>query len=419
MKITFYFVRHGETLFNRKGRIQGICDSPLTPNGYAQVEKAAKALRGVYFDRAFTSPSERTMDTAACILEGREIKAEIVDGLQEYDFGRFEGTRFTSHPDEIRACFDAGDFSMVDGESPARIEVRIRDTFRYIVHQCEDGDRVLITSHGMLEIFLMRVLLNVDTDALKEEAEKENRNMIPNGSIMVFTYEDGVYELKCLPVKPEDFSWKPEEKTVHFYYVRHGETQFNMWNRMQGACDSPLTRNGIYQAEMARDALKYVRFDLAFCSTSGRTRKTAEIILKPHGIEAIDCKGLKEVNFGDFDGIVRDSWQEEIRKRHETESWDDIGGESMADVRKRIGETLEMAVERAKDEDNVLLVSHGTYYLNILEYLFGINRGDYYQKRISEGRQAMPNGGIFTFTYKNGEYQIDQLMTAPDEFKTK
>ena len=80
MKVTFYFVRHGETLFNRKGRIQGVCDSPLTGNGIKQAEKAGEALKEIYFDRAYVSPSERAMDTAELILNGRKTEADFICG---------------------------------------------------------------------------------------------------------------------------------------------------------------------------------------------------------------------------------------------------------------------------------------------------------------------------------------------------
>ena len=47
-------------------------------------------------------------------------------------------------------------------------------------------------------------------------------------------------------------------KKVTFYYVRHGGTLFNVLNRMQGWCDSPLTDQGIREAEEAKELLKSV-----------------------------------------------------------------------------------------------------------------------------------------------------------------
>ena len=416
MKITFYFVRHGETRFNEKGRVQGVCDSPLTALGKAQADRAGDALREVYFDQAFTSPAERAMQTARHILSGRNMDAVIVEDLHEFDFGRYEGTRFTSHPDELKQHFATRDFSSAEGESPARMEVRVREVMKDIVSRCEDQDRVLIVSHGMFELFLMTTLLNVDGDSFYQQRVAEGRRSTPNGGIMVFTYEDGEYRMTVEPTEAERFILPEEEKHVVFYYVRHGETRFNMWNRMQGADDSPLTAAGIHQAEEARDALRGVEFNAVYTSPYGRARKTAQIIAAPHRIEPVLEKGLKEVDFGDFEGVVTDSWRDEIMRRHLIEKWDDVGGENLKQVQERIRKTLHKIIRKAKDNDTILLVSHGTYYLNILKYLFDIDRTDYFEKRMKEGRQAMPNGGIFTFEYTDGVFRIRELMVSPDEY---
>lgn len=47
-------------------------------------------------------------------------------------------------------------------------------------------------------------------------------------------------------------------KHIQFYYVRHGETIFNVKNLSQGSCDSPLTKNGIHQAEKAKEKIKAI-----------------------------------------------------------------------------------------------------------------------------------------------------------------
>jgi broad specificity phosphatase PhoE len=233
---------------------------------------------------------------------------------------------------------------------------------------------------------------------------------------MIFTFEDGVYRLVQEPTDPKKADLPPEDKHVVFYYVRHGETRFNMWNRMQGACDSPLTQNGLHQAELAAKALKDVNIQKIYSSTSQRARQTAEIINGYHQVPVSYTKNLKEVNFGDFEAVVSDSWISEIRKRHETETWDDVHGENREQVRERICAVLNEAVLKAKNNDNVLLVSHGTLYLNILKELFGIDRESYYSERMKAGRQAMPNGGIFVFEYNNGRFSVRELMVSPDEF---
>jgi broad specificity phosphatase PhoE len=349
------------------------------------------------------------------VLADQKAEIEIIDGLHEYDFGRLEGSRFTSHPDELKKCFAEMDFSAVDGESRERCEHRVREVFREIVSKCSDGDRVLIASHGYFEMFVMKELMDIDIDEFREQREKENRSPIPNGGIMVFEYDDGDYRMICMPVESEKYDLPDEPKKVTYYYVRHGETLFNMYNRMQGACDSPLTANGIHQAEEARDALKQIDFAFAYTSMSKRARDTAAIITKPHGIKAEMTPLLKEVDFGEFDGVVSDSWREEIMNRHTTETWGDVGGENANEVKLRILEILDLTSRRAKDGENVLLVSHGTFYLNILWQIFDIDREKYFTECRRNGRQGMPNGGIFIFEYSDGRYRVRELMMSPEE----
>ncbi|MBO5555420.1 MAG: histidine phosphatase family protein, partial [Solobacterium sp.] len=59
MAVTFYYVRHGQTMFNLRRRLQGTCDSPLTEKGISDARRAELALRKIPFDRAYCSSSER------------------------------------------------------------------------------------------------------------------------------------------------------------------------------------------------------------------------------------------------------------------------------------------------------------------------------------------------------------------------
>ena len=93
MKIRFYFVRHGETLFNKRGRVSGVSDSPLTKLGVVQAKRAGAALHSVWFDKAFVSPAERCINTAGYILEDQEAEAEIIEDLHDTLMNRIEINR--------------------------------------------------------------------------------------------------------------------------------------------------------------------------------------------------------------------------------------------------------------------------------------------------------------------------------------
>ncbi len=60
-----YLMRHGQTVFNLKGKIQGASDSPLTDRGIEQAQAAARYFKNnkIEFDDLFTSSQERACDT--------------------------------------------------------------------------------------------------------------------------------------------------------------------------------------------------------------------------------------------------------------------------------------------------------------------------------------------------------------------
>ena len=91
-----YLMRHGQTLFNVLKRKQGWCDSPLTELGIEQARGAGRwfAEHGVTFDHAYSSTSERAVDTLELVLaeSGQgDLAYERVKGLKEWNFGSFEG----------------------------------------------------------------------------------------------------------------------------------------------------------------------------------------------------------------------------------------------------------------------------------------------------------------------------------------
>ena len=92
---------------------------------------------------------------------------------------------------------------------------------------------------------------------------------------------------------------------MKLYLMRHGETLFNTQKRVQGWCDSPLTENGICQAEQAKQyfAKKGISFDAVYSSTQERATDTAKIVAPEYTVTQL--KGIKEMNFGSYPNIVQ------------------------------------------------------------------------------------------------------------------
>lgn len=199
-------------------------------------------------------------------------------------------------------------------------------------------------------------------------------------------------------------------KKVTFYYVRHGETLFNVLNRMQGWCDSPLTDKGIGDAEEAKELLKRVPLKAAYVSTSERCRDTCAIIVEGRNIPVYERKGLKEVNFGTWEGVKVDTHLEEInRRRGNGIHWDDCGGDSDETFGKRIKETYERIYKECGDGDEILIVSHGAAWLWMQRILLGVDSGAYGKLREEKGLVKLPNGFNGVFSCTDGVWRLEQV----------
>lgn len=195
-----------------------------------------------------------------------------------------------------------------------------------------------------------------------------------------------------------------------FYYVRHGETLFNVLNRMQGWCDSPLTQKGIRDAREAGEILRAVDFSAAYTSTSERCRDTCQIILEGRNIPVYERKGLKEVNFGAWEAVKVDEHLEEInRRRSGGIHWDDCGGDSDESFAKRVKTTYQCIYEEREDKDQILIVSHGAAWLWMQRILFGIDSGRFGKMREDKGLPKLPNGYNGMFSCTDGAWRLEEV----------
>ena len=89
MKI--YMIRHGETEWNKKRKLQGQVDIPLNEFGKLLAKETAPALADVPFAVCYTSPLKRAAETARLVLGDREVPIVPDKRIQEMSFGEFEG----------------------------------------------------------------------------------------------------------------------------------------------------------------------------------------------------------------------------------------------------------------------------------------------------------------------------------------
>lgn len=140
-----YLMRHGETLFNVRHKIQGWCDSPLTEKGIKQAEAAREILKDIKFDHYYSSTAERASDTLEIIIGDKPYTR--LKGLKERYFGLFEGESEDlnpKHPDE----FSYDDlFPHYGGEYRDEVMKRTYDTLKAVMEK-EDHYCVLAVAHA-------------------------------------------------------------------------------------------------------------------------------------------------------------------------------------------------------------------------------------------------------------------------------
>ncbi len=143
MKKKLVLMRHGETLFNQRKRIQGWVDSPLTELGRAQAVYSKQYIDQLPFtiDHAFSSTSERASDTLELVSS---LPYERLKGLKEWNFGLLDG-----EPEYLNPPLSEYDeyFSSHGGESRKQLTDRMNETLLKIMND-PDNQNVLAVSHG-------------------------------------------------------------------------------------------------------------------------------------------------------------------------------------------------------------------------------------------------------------------------------
>ncbi|BBD85634.1 histidine phosphatase family protein [Staphylococcus argenteus] len=185
---TLYLMRHGQTLFNFKGLIQGFGDSPLTELGILQAEKARSYFesKGINFDLYASSTQERASDTLENVAPNQSYQR--LKGLKEWHFGLFEGESVYLFDNLYKPEDLFGDRIVpFKGESKQDVEDRIVKALHELMSQTKDN--ALVVSHGTIIGVFLRYCLD------KNEALKHN---IGNCNILKFKYDDGTFSFEEL-----------------------------------------------------------------------------------------------------------------------------------------------------------------------------------------------------------------------------
>ena len=147
-----YIVRHGETEWNRDGKLQGWKNAPLTDLGIKQAEKLRDRLQKEDIDIAYCSPLGRTCETAEILLDGRDIEMFEDEGLKEINMGEWEGKKAEivkeKSPAEFKTFWERPDlYKPKDGESFYEVQERVLSSLYKIIEK-HQGENILLVTHG-------------------------------------------------------------------------------------------------------------------------------------------------------------------------------------------------------------------------------------------------------------------------------
>lgn len=172
---------------------------------------------------------------------------------------------------------------------------------------------------------------------------------------------------------------------VNVYFVRHGQTYFNLFHKYQGWSDAPLTDKGIADGKRVGKALADLRIDYLFSSDLRRTVKTAELLAANHPTtikHPTTDPAFREIFFGYFEGeneetasliIGRCKSFHDLVQTYTVEKTRDMIAAAdpfkLAEDNQTFWERVDKGLDRLRalpDNSNVVVVSHGATIRSIV-----------------------------------------------------
>ena len=176
---------------------------------------------------------------------------------------------------------------------------------------------------------------------------------------------------------------------VKLILVRHALTVDNQKSRLSGHIDSSISEEGKEQIDKITNYLKDFDIDKIYTTTSSRTKDTVKKLSELKSIEIIEKESLKEISFGDFEGLTFD----EIKDKYPKEFQDMIekgyeykypNGESLIDSYNRVCIELDNIISN-NDDRTILICSHGGTIRNIITYLISNSYKYHWNFKIDNG----------------------------------
>lgn len=197
-----YLVRHGETDWNRQGRLQGQADVELNDNGRKQAAAIREKLGNVRLDAACSSDLKRAKETMRIILNGRKVPVWEDPRLREMDFGRGEGGLIREiKADEKNPLYGLFEYPgrYIPPETVESFEHLYRRTGEFMKERLlpleKQYENLLVVGHGAVNRSILNPLMGVGQDHFWEKKMKNcavAKIALEDGRLRLLEYDPGI-----------------------------------------------------------------------------------------------------------------------------------------------------------------------------------------------------------------------------------
>jgi probable phosphoglycerate mutase len=167
------------------------------------------------------------------------------------------------------------------------------------------------------------------------------------------------------------------------YLVRHGETEWNAKNKIQGNMDIELNDKGLKQAEYVADRLSNENIDIIYSSRLKRAKTTAQIIADSMQLSVNELDEFREICLGPWEGLTMNEINEKYAEhykfyREKPSNFNMPGAETFLQVTERFCSAINTIISQNKDK-KIVVVSHGAAIKAAIISILGMDI-DYYNK---------------------------------------
>ena len=159
--------------------------------------------------------------------------------------------------------------------------------------------------------------------------------------------------------------------------IRHGQTEWNKENRIQGHKDSPLSAQGALEAQRTSQTIQAMQFDAIYSSDLGRAKQTARLVLSPMQYKQAQFNVyLRERCLGIYDGARRNRVEDNLQLSfHLFKDIDFVPklGESITQLRTRISLCIQYVHTHHKNQ-HILVITHGMFLKQLHHIIKGVER---------------------------------------------